>query len=476
MLYYGHAVAAVAATSLHIAEEALELIRVTYEVLPPVLDVERPWQTDAPILLEDLRTDELGAKGDRPSNVAATTRPARGDVEQGFREAAVIVEREFHTATVHQGYIEPQNATALYSQDGQLTIWCSTQGAFGVRDQLADLLEIPVAQIRVIPMEIGGGFGGKNNVYLEPVAALLSKKSGHKPVKLTMSHAEVLAATGPTSGSSIRVKLGARKDGRITAAQASLAYEAGAFPGSPVTSGMNVIFDPYCLENVLIDGYDVVVNKPQAAAYRAPGGTNAAFACETVIDELAEKLGMDPLEFRLLNAAKEGDRKADGVAYAAHRLRGGARGGQEPPALLGAARSGIKCPDREARARRGGRGLGQLRRQIQRIGQRQLPTARQPGGRLGGYRRLARLDRHAAGRNAGHPDGSHPPAGGRHRLGRLHRGHLRQPHDLCHRLGGVRAGQAPDRAAARARRPGLGGGAGAGELRGRRLHLTARTA
>ena len=142
-----------------------------------------------------------------------TTRPARGTSRQGFREAEVIVEREFHTATVHQGYIEPQNATALFSQDGRVTIWCSTQGSFGVRDQVADLLEMPVAQIKVVPMEIGGGFGGKNNVYLEPVAALLSKKSGHKPVKLTMNHAEVLAATGPTSGSTIKVKMGARRTG-----------------------------------------------------------------------------------------------------------------------------------------------------------------------------------------------------------------------------------------------------------------------
>jgi xanthine dehydrogenase molybdenum-binding subunit len=315
VLYYGHAVVGVSAASVHIANEALDLIRVTYEVLPPVMDVETAMQADAPILLDDLRTDELGSKGDHPSNIASRHQTSKGDVEQGFREADVIVEREFHTATVHQGYIEPQNATALYSQDGRLTIWCSTQGSFGVRDQLADLLDLPVAQIKVVPMEIGGGFGGKNNVYLEPVAALLSKKSGHRPVKLTMNHAEVLAATGPTSGSTIKVKMGARSDGRITAAQASLAYEAGAFPGSPVTSGMNVIFDPYSLENVLIDGCDVVVNKPQAAAYRAPGGTNAAFTSETIIDELAEKLGIDPLDFRLLNAAKEGDRKADGVAY-----------------------------------------------------------------------------------------------------------------------------------------------------------------
>ncbi len=315
VLYHGHAVAAVAATSPHIAEEALALIRVEYEVLPPVLDVREAMREDAPILLEDLRTDELGRKGDKPTNIAKHLRHERGDLERGFQEAAVIVEREFFTATVHQGYIEPQNATALYDTDGQVTIWCSTQGAFGVRDQVSELLQIPVSRIRVIPMEIGGGFGGKNSVYLEPIAVLLSKKSGHRPVKLVMSHREVLAATGPTAASYIRVKMGADRHGRITAAEAYLAYAAGAFPGSPVDAAMGVIFGPYRIENLRIDGYDVVVNRPKTAAYRAPGATNAAFAGETVVDELCEKLGMDPLEFRLLNGVREGDRRADGPVY-----------------------------------------------------------------------------------------------------------------------------------------------------------------
>lgn len=315
VLFYGHPVATVAASSVHIAQDALALIQVDYEVLPPVLDVRQAMRADAPILLEELRTDELGEKGSAPSNIAGHYRTQQGDLEEGFRQAAVIVEREFNTSMVHQGYIEPQNATAQYNTDGQLTIWCSTQGSFGVRDQVSEILQIPVSKIRVIPLEIGGGFGGKNDVYLEPLAALLSKKSGHRPVRLTMSYAEVLSSTGPTSGSYIRLKMGADASGRITAAEAYLAYEAGAFPGSPVTSGMGVILGPYRIENVLIDGYDVLVNKPKTAAYRAPGGTNAAFAAETVIDELCEKLKLDPLEFRRLNGVQEGDRRADGTPY-----------------------------------------------------------------------------------------------------------------------------------------------------------------
>ncbi len=314
-LYQGHAIAAVAATNPHIAKEALALIKVTYEIIPPVLDVRQAMQAEAPLLLENLHTDEMGRIDDHPSNIVSHVRHQRGDLQKGFQEAAVIVEREFTTSTVHQGYIEPQNATALYNPDGQLTIWCSTQGAFGVRDQVADILQIPVSKIKVIPMEIGGGFGGKIGVYLEPLAALLSLKSGHQPVKMTMSYDEVLASTGPTSASYIRVKIGANSEGRITAAEAYLAYAAGAFPGAPIWGGTNVIFGPYGIDNLLIDGYDVVVNKPKTAAYRAPGGTNAAFACETVLDEISEALGMDPLEFRLRNVAKEGDRRADGVPY-----------------------------------------------------------------------------------------------------------------------------------------------------------------
>jgi xanthine dehydrogenase molybdenum-binding subunit len=315
VLYHGHAVAAVAATSPHIAEDALELIKVDYEVLAPVLDVRQAMQEDAPILLDGLRTDEMGLKGEEPSNVARRIQHQQGNLENGFEEAAVIVEREFFTATVHQGYIEPQVATALYNHDGQLTIWCSTQGAFWVRDQLSDILQMPVSRIRVIPMEIGGGFGGKANVYLEPVAAVLSKKSGYRPVKMTMSRAEVFAATGPTAGSYIRVKIGVDEKGRITAAEAYLAYEAGAYPGSPVGSGAGIIFAPYRIENVQIDGFDVVVNKPRTSAYRAPGSTNACYAAEVVIDELCEKLGMDPLEFRALNGAQEGDRRPDGPIH-----------------------------------------------------------------------------------------------------------------------------------------------------------------
>ncbi len=316
VLYHGHAVAAVAAINIHVAEEALALIKVEYEVLAPLLDV-REAMKDANILLPEIRTNELGAsKGDKPSNVAEHLQHKRGDVEQGFAAAAFVVEREFVTGTVHQGYIEPQNATALWNADNYLSVWTTTQAAFDERRELSEILKKPISEIRVTPLEIGGGFGGKLNVYLEPLAAMLSKKAGHKPVKMWMSRDEVLKATGPTSASYIKVKMGADKNGKLTAMQTFMAFEAGAFPGSPVGAAAGVIFAPYNCENVLIDGYDVLVNKPKAQAYRAPGGTNAAFASEVVVDELAAKFGMDPLKFRYINGVQEGDRRADGPTYA----------------------------------------------------------------------------------------------------------------------------------------------------------------
>jgi CO/xanthine dehydrogenase Mo-binding subunit len=314
VLYKGQAVAAVAAASPHLAEEALKLIVVDYQPLPHVTEVRAAMRDDAPLLHDDLVTESLGRPAGKPSNIARQFQFKKGDVERGFQQAAVVVEREFNTATVHQGYIEPHNATALWNADGTVTIWCSTQGAFTVRAQVAELLGIPVSRIKVVPMEIGGGFGGKIRVYLEPVAAALSRKTG-KPVKVTMSRADVFEGTGPTPGSHIRVKMGADRDGKLVAARAELAYEAGAFPGSPVAPGAMCIFACYDIPNVHIDGYDVVVNKPATSAYRAPGATNAAFASESVVDELCERLQIDPLDFRIKNGAREGTRRADGPVY-----------------------------------------------------------------------------------------------------------------------------------------------------------------
>ena len=314
VLYKGHAVAGVAAINLHVAQEAVELIDVEYELLPHVTGVLEAMEDGAPILHEDMKTTSMGEETDKVSNIANHFQHKMGEPDDGFAEADVVIEREFTTQTVHQGYIESHNATALWNEEGQLTVWTSTQGAFAVRDQLGEILQMPVSKIKIVPLEIGGGFGGKISVYLDPVAALLSKKTGH-PVKMTMTRDEVFEATGPTPGSYLKVKMGSTSDGRLTAATAYMAYEAGAYPGSPVGAGAGCIFTPFDIPNVQIDGYDVCVNKPKTNAYRAPGATNAAYASETVVDEICEKIGMDPLDFRVKNGAKEGGRRADGPVH-----------------------------------------------------------------------------------------------------------------------------------------------------------------
>ena len=313
VLYKGHPVAAVAANSPHVAAEALALIEVVYEPLPHVTNVEEAMKSGAPILHEHWVDGKVfGDESANPTNIATRDQYVLGDPEGGFRDADLVLEREFRTKSVHQGYIEPQNATAWWAPDGRLTIWCSSQGHFGIRDNTARILGVPVDQVKVVPMEIGGGFGGKLAVYLEPIAAILSRQTG-RPVKMTMDRTEVLEATGPTSGSYVSVKIGVTQAGRIMAAQAYYAYEAGAFPGSPITPAAAAVFAPYYIENVQIDGYDVVDNKPKTTAYRAPGAPIVAFAVESLIDEIADRLKMDPMDIRLLNVATEGTRRADGV-------------------------------------------------------------------------------------------------------------------------------------------------------------------
>ena len=311
VLFKGQGVAAVAATNPHVAGEAVKLIEVEYEELHPLLDVLAAMEEGAPLLHEDLYTSFMGETSEQCSNIAAHLSFEKGDAERGFAEAEVVVEREFRTAWVHQGYIEPQASTACWNADGQLAIWSSTQGAFGVRAEVAGVLRHPVSKIKVTPMEVGGGFGGKLPAFLESLATLLSRKTG-QPVKLVMTRTEVFESSSPASGSWVKVKMGAAKNGRLTAIQLTLAYEAGAYPGAPISQGIGAGVACYDVPNALADGYDVVVNKPKSGAYRAPGGPQANFAVESVADELCQKLGMDPIEFRLINASKEGTRRIEG--------------------------------------------------------------------------------------------------------------------------------------------------------------------
>ena len=306
-LYDGHAVAAVAADNPHIAEHAARLISVDYEVLEPVMDVQSAMADTAPVIHENFTPGSFFAQTEKSGPNAGRLEFADGDINKGFNDATVIVESEFTTQTVHQGYIESHVTTVQWDSDDRITVWTSSQGHFGIRDQLAGILNIPMSNINIIPLEIGGAFGGKDSVYLDPLAAMLSKKSG-RPVKMAMSRNEVLRATGPSSGTHMKVRMGANDNGMLLAADISFAYDAGAFPGGPVAAGVLTATTRYNIPNYRLEGFDVILNKPRVKPYRAPGATQSHFAVETVMDELAEKLGMDSIEFRLKNAMKTGDR------------------------------------------------------------------------------------------------------------------------------------------------------------------------
>ncbi|MFM7120374.1 MAG: xanthine dehydrogenase family protein molybdopterin-binding subunit, partial [Gammaproteobacteria bacterium] len=277
VLYHGHAVAAVAAKSLSVAEAALDAIVVRYDVLQPVLDLEAAMAPDAPLLDPNCFTKNLPEKPTTPSNIAAVMKLGRGNVEQGFAEADIIVEGEYRIPMAHQGYIEPHACVASCNEQGQASVWCCTQGHFEFRAMTAKVLRMNIADLKFIASEIGGGFGGKTVIYLEPLAVLLSRKA-RRPVKMSMTREEVFRATGPTSGTLARIKVGARRDGTLTAATAWLAYEAGAYAGAPMGPGAMTVFAPYILPNFSVEALDVLLNKPKVAAYRAPGAPQSMYA------------------------------------------------------------------------------------------------------------------------------------------------------------------------------------------------------
>jgi CO/xanthine dehydrogenase Mo-binding subunit len=313
-LYDGHAVAAVAAVDARTAKQALKLIEVDYEVLRHVTDVDEATKPTAPVLHDTVFTEGVETRPRTPSNVVKRSQYGHGDTEEGFKQADFIVERSFKTEQTHQGYIEPHACVASFSSDGTAELWVCTQGHFVYRQHCAQLLGMDVSKLRVTSSEIGGGFGGKTHIWAEPVALALSRKAG-RPVKLVMTRDEVFRASGPTSATSIDVKIGARKDGTITAASATLRYSCGPYAGMWAELGAMTAFACYNLENVQTVGHEVLVNRPKTAAYRAPSAPMAAFAVESVIDELAKKLGVDAVEFRIKNAAREGTRSSYGPVY-----------------------------------------------------------------------------------------------------------------------------------------------------------------
>jgi CO/xanthine dehydrogenase Mo-binding subunit len=312
--YDGHAVAAVAAIDARTAREALKLIKVDYQILPHVTNVDIAANLGAPILHGNKFMSSTDPKSAKPTNIANQSEYGHGNVEKGFKNADFIVERTYKTEQAHQGYIEPHACVASVNSDGMAELWVCTQGHFVYRQTCANLLGMDVSKLRVTSSEIGGGFGGKTHVWSEPVALALSRKAG-RPVKLVMTRDEVFRASGPTSATSIDVKIGAKKDGTITAARADLRYSCGPYIGMWAELGAMTAFACYDLKNVKTVGYEVLVNRPKVAAYRAPSAPMAAFAVESAVDELAKKVGMDPVKFRIKNSAKEGTKSSYGPVY-----------------------------------------------------------------------------------------------------------------------------------------------------------------
>jgi len=314
VLWEGHPVAAVAATSREIARAAADAIVVVYEALPHVLTVDEALADGAPVLHDAMITRGVEPAPEAASNAASRVVHERGDLDKGFADADTVLEREYTTKPVHQGYIEPHACVADANQDGRANLFVSSQGHFSLRAMTATTLGWSPSQLNVTPAEIGGGFGGKTTIYLEPLAVRLSAKSG-RPVRLVMGRDEVFKATGPTSGSRMKIKMGVTNDGKITAAEVWMAFEAGAFPGSPVGAASMTAIACYDIPNFFVEGFDVVCNKPKVAAYRAPGAPIIAYGVESIVDELALAIDMDPIDLRLKNAAVEGTQASYGPEF-----------------------------------------------------------------------------------------------------------------------------------------------------------------
>ncbi len=277
-----------------------------------MLDPIEAMKPGAVLLHDDLRTKDAAETADAPSNIGEHLVYHRGEVQAGFAGADTVVERTFKTQVVHQGYVEPDSEAAQVGAGGRVTVWANTQAIYSRRISLAVTLDVAIDKIKVVPTEVGGAFGGKETARVSTLCVALARKAG-RPVRITLSREEVFRGTGPGNAIVAIVKVGARRDGKITAIQGRLVFDAGGFPGAPISSAIRRVSSHYRTANLKIDAYEVVTNKPHVGSYRAPGGTPTAFALESVVDDVADALHIAPLEFRLLNVSRAGDPMPDGL-------------------------------------------------------------------------------------------------------------------------------------------------------------------
>jgi len=328
VVFAGQPVAAIAADELAIADEALDLIEVEYEVLPVAVDPIKSMLADAPRVSDEgteadtseaLAHSGIAATASEAAttapNVAQTSNLNNGDVEAGFAASDFILEKTYHVPMVHQGYIETHGAMAQVDQSGNVTVWVSTQGSFNTRAEIADVLHIPEAKIKVIPMECGGGFGAKIRALVEPITVLLARETG-RPVKYIMSRREELEAGMPAPSVTIRLKTGVKQDGTPLALEGETVIEAGAYSGAVLTMSGVFLASVYKWPSFNVTGYEVLTHKPSIAAYRAPMAPQTCFAIDSHMDQIARELGLDPAEYKLSQLQRGGDMMAHGRPWA----------------------------------------------------------------------------------------------------------------------------------------------------------------
>ncbi len=332
--FIGQPVAAVAADDVHTAEEALDLIEVEYDVLPAATSAIEAMKDGAPLVRQDdveADTSESQAHAtvaiseekpatDKPSNVASHLHFRRGDVEAGFADSDLIVEHTYHIGQVHQGYLEPRAAAAAWDGQGHVTVYVGLQGQFAARGELAAILGIPESRVKVVPLEIGGGFGAKIQPIVEPITAMLAKVT-RRPVKLVLTRTEELIAATPSPETIVELKTGAKKDGTLTALTARVIMDSGCFPGGPLNNVCLLVGGLYKFPNFDVEGFEVLTHKPSQAAYRAPGAPHGTFAIESQMDALARGLGLDRMQFRLKNCIEGGDLMPHGRPWPLNGMR-----------------------------------------------------------------------------------------------------------------------------------------------------------
>ncbi|HEY6102645.1 MAG TPA: xanthine dehydrogenase family protein molybdopterin-binding subunit [bacterium] len=331
-VYTGQPVAVVLAESEGAAGDAVERLaaEIEYEILPAVLDPHAAMRPDAPLVARDMKEDdEAGAhasvevnesKDKKPRNVATQLKFARGDVEAGFREADLILEHTYRTGRIHQAYMEPHSTVATIDPvTGGVTVYTSTQALFYVRTHVARALGYPEQQVKVVAMTVGGAFGGKFAL-LEPLVAALALVM-KRPVRLVLSRRDDFLMSNPGPESEIWLRTGAKRDGTLTALAGRIIFDSGAEPGAPAGIASTLLGGYYRTPNLQIESIEVLTHKPPNGAYRAPGAPQASFAIESQMSAMADRLGIDPVEFRLRNCSALGDPQPSGRPWAKMGLR-----------------------------------------------------------------------------------------------------------------------------------------------------------